>query len=211
MEYPRPVYDGKPMRYRSLRTVTQPVVEPVSLAEAKSHCRIDSDADDFYIVSLITAAREWVETYMDEALIHQQLVMRLDGFPAEIELPRPPMATSGTATAVSVTFTSDESGATAALSSSTYRVDRDTKPGIIRNTYGGAWPGHLTDYNSITVTWWAGRGDSGASVPRGVRNAILMLVGHFYEKRVAAEAGSLNDIPYGVKALLDAQRWGSYR
>jgi uncharacterized phiE125 gp8 family phage protein len=211
MEYPRPVYDGKPMRYRSLRTVTQPVVEPVSLAEAKAHCRIDSDADDFYIVSLITAAREWVETYMDEALIHQQLVMRLDGFPAEIELPRPPMATSGTATAVSVTFTSDESGATAALSSSSFRVDRDTKPGIIRNNYGGAWPGHLTDYNSITVTWWAGRGDSGASVPRGVRNAILMLVGHFYEKRVAAEAGSLNDIPYGVKALLDAQRWGSYR
>jgi uncharacterized phiE125 gp8 family phage protein len=211
MDYPRPVYDGKPMRYRSLRTVTQPVVEPVSLAEAKSHCRIDSDADDFYIVSLITAAREWVEAYMDEALIHQQLVMRLDGFPAEIELPRPPMATSGTATAVSVTFTSDESGATAALSTTTYRVDRDTKPGMIRNTYGGAWPGHLTDYNSITVTWWAGRGDSGSSVPQGVRNAILMLVGHFFEKRVAAEAGSLNDIPYGVKALLDAQRWGSYR
>jgi uncharacterized phiE125 gp8 family phage protein len=121
------------------------------------------------------------------------------------------MATSGTATAVSVTFTSDESGATAALSSATFRVDRDTKPGIIRNTYGGAWPGHLTDYNSITVTWWAGRGESGSSVPQGVRNAILMLVGHFYEKRVAAEAGSLNDIPYGVKALLDAQRWGSYR
>ncbi len=211
MDYPRPVYDGKPMRYRSLRTLTQPVVEPVSLAEAKAHCRIDSDADDFYVVSLITAAREWVETYMDEALIHQQLVMRRDGFPSEIELPRPPMANSGTATAVSVTFTSDQSGATAALSSTTYRVDRDTRPGVIRNTYGGAWPGHLTDYNSITVTWWAGRGGSGSSVPQGVRNAILMLVGHFYEKRVAAEAGSLNDIPYGVKALLDAQRWGSYR
>lgn len=211
MEYPRPVYDGKPMRYRSLRTLTQPVVEPVSLAEAKAHCRIDSDADDFYIVSLITAAREWAEAYMDEALIHQQLVMRLDGFPAEIELPRPPMANSGTATAVSVTFTSDQSGATAALSSSTYRVDRDTKPGVIRNTYGGAWPGHLTDYNSITVTWWAGRGDSGGSVPQGVRNAILMLVGHFFERRLAADSGSLNDIPYGVKALLDAHRWGSYR
>jgi uncharacterized phiE125 gp8 family phage protein len=211
MEYPRPVYDGKPMRYRSLRTVTQPVVEPVSLAEAKAHCRIDSDADDFYVVSLITAAREWVETYMDEALIHQQLVMRLDGFPAEIELPRPPMATSGTATAVSVTFTSDVSGATAALSSSTYRVDRDTRPGVIRNTYGGAWPGHLTDYNSVTVTWWAGRGESGSSVPQGIRNAILMLVGHFYERRLAADSGSLNDIPYGVKALLDAQRWGSYQ
>lgn len=211
MDYPRPVHDGKPMRYRSLRTQTQPLVEPVSLAEAKAHCRIDSDNDDFYLMSLITAAREWVETYMDEALIHQQLVMRLDGFPAEIELPRPPMATSGTSTAVSVTYTSDQSGATAELSSSSYRVDRDTKPGVIRNNYGGAWPGHLTDYNSITVTWWAGRGDSGQSVPRGVRNAILMLVGHWFERRLAADSGSLNDIPYGAKALLDAHRWGSYR
>lgn len=210
MDYPRPVYDGKPMRYRSLRTQTQPVVEPVSLADAKVHCRIDSDSDDFYLTSLITAAREWVEAYMDEALIHQQLVMRLDGFPAEIELPRPPMATSGTATAVSVTYTSDESGATAALSTTTYRVDRDTKPGIIRNNYGGAWPGHLTDYNSITITWWAGRGESGSSVPQGVRNAILMLVGHWFERRLAADSGAANDIPYGVKALLDAHRWGSY-
>lgn len=212
MDYPRPVYDsGKPMNYRSVRVVTQPVVEPVTLAEAKAHCRVDSTTDDAFIASLITAAREWVEVYMDEALLHQQLVMKLDGFPGEIELPRPPMATSGTHTAVSVTFTSDSSGATATLSSSTYRVDRDTRPGVIRNTYGGAWPGHLTDYNSISVTWWAGRGASGTSVPQGVRNAILMLVGHFYERRLAAEPGVLNDIPYGVKALLDAQRWGSYR
>lgn len=211
MDYPRPVYDGKPMRYRSVRTLVPPVVEPVSLAQAKIHCRIDSDTDDLYITSLITVAREYVEAYMDESLIHQQLVMRLDGFPAEFELPRPPMATSGTATAVSITYTSDESGATAALSSTAYRVDRDTKPGVIRNNYGKSWPGHLTDYNSITVTWYAGRGDSGASVPQSIRNAILMIVGHLFERRLAADTGSLNDIPYGVKALLDSQRWGSYR
>lgn len=211
MDYPRPMHGGTPMNYRSVRVLTPPVVEPVTLAEAKAHCRVDGSADDAFIVSLITAAREWVESYMDEALIQQQLIMRLDGFPAEIELPRPPMATAGTATAVSVTYTTDQSGATATLSTSAYRVDRDTMPGVIRNTYGGAWPGHLTDYNAVTVTWWAGRGDSGASVPQGIRNACLMLIGHWYERRLASEPGTMNDIPYGVKALLDAHRWGSYR
>lgn len=198
------------MRYRSLKTLTPPVVEPVSLADAKGHCRVDSNDDDSYIASLITAAREWVESYMDEALVHQQLVMRLDGFPVEIELPRPPMASAQAYTAVSVTYTLDETGATTTLPSSQYRVDRDSTPGVIRTNYGGAWPGHIMDYNSISVTWWAGRGDSGASVPQGVRNAILMLVGFWYERRLAADAGSINEVPFGVRALLDAQRWGSY-
>lgn len=209
MNYPRPA-SGRPMGYRSIKTLTPPVVEPVSLAEAKTHCRVDSTTDDAYIASLITAAREWVEAYMDESLVHQQLVMRLDGFPAEIELPRPPMATAGTATAVSITYTTDEGGTTATLATTQYRVDRDSTPGVMRPNYGGSWPGHLTDYNAVTVTWWAGRGASGAAVPQGVKNAILMIVGHLYERRLAADAGAVAEMPFGVRALLDAQRWGSY-
>lgn len=209
MNYPRPA-SGRPMGYRSIKTLTPPVVEPVSLAEAKTHCRVDSTTDDAYIASLITAAREWVEAYMDESLVHQQLVMRMDGFPAEIELPRPPMATAGTATAVSITYTTDEGGTTATLATTQYRVDRDSTPGVMRPNYGGSWPGHLTDYNAVTVTWWAGRGASGAAVPQGVKNAILMIVGHLYERRLAADAGAVTEMPFGVRALLDAQRWGSY-
>jgi uncharacterized phiE125 gp8 family phage protein len=196
------------MQYRSLRTAAQPTVEPVSVAEAKLHCRVDTDADDAYIAGLISAAREYVETYMDESLVHQQLVMRMDYFPVEISLPRPPMAATGT---VSITYTVDETMQTAVLSQSSYRVDRDSTPGAIRTLYGGSWPSHLRDANSITVTWWAGRGDSGHSVSRSVRNAILMLVGHWYERRLAAEPGALNEVPFGVKALLDSQKWGSYR
>ena len=210
MNYPRPA-SGRPMGYRSIKTLTPPVVEPVSLAEAKAHCRVDSTTDDAYIASLITAAREWVEAYMDESLVHQQLVMKLDGFPAEIELPRPPMATAGTATAVSIAYTTDESGSTTTLATTQYRVDRDSVPGVMRPNYGGAWPGHLTDYNAVTVTWWAGRGASGAAVSQGVKNAILMIVGHLYERRLAADAGAVTEMPFGVRALLDAQRWGSYR
>jgi uncharacterized phiE125 gp8 family phage protein len=97
------------VQYRSLTRQTQPAVEPVTLSEAKAHLRVDTTADDAYIGSLISAAREWCEQHLDRTLVHTQWVMRFDSFPPDgtmdIELPRPPMATTGTATAVALTFT----------------------------------------------------------------------------------------------------------
>lgn len=197
------------MRYRSLQTLTQPATEPVSLAEAKAHCRIDTDADDAYVGSLITAAREYCEAYSNETYLHTQYRMSLDSFPVEIEVPRPPMATSGTVTAVVVTYTL-ENQTTATLSTAEYRVDRDSTPGVLRTNYNGSWPSHLLDYNAVTVTWWGGRGASGTAVPQRVKNAILWLVGYWYERRMAADAVGLNEIPFGVKSLLDSAKWGAY-
>ena len=200
--------DGK--RYRSLKVQTQPVVEPVSVADAKAHCRIDTNTDDTYVAALVSAAREYVEAYMDESLIDQQLVMRLDAFPAVIELPRPPMSQTTSRTAVSITYVTGEAGTTATLATSQYRIDRDSKPGALRTLYAGSWPSHLLDYGSVTVTWWAGRGEDGGKVSRRVKAAILMLVGQWYERRMAADAASMSEMPFGVKALLDSAKWGSY-
>jgi uncharacterized phiE125 gp8 family phage protein len=200
--------DGK--RFRSLKALTQPVVEPVSLAEAKAQCRIDTTADDAYVVALIAAAREYVEAYMDESLIDRQYVMRLDAFPAVIELPRPPMSQTAERTAVSITYVTGESGATATLAATEYRVDRDSVPGRIRTLYAGSWPSHLLDYGSVTVTWWAGRGIDGTAVSQRVKAAMLMLVAQWYERRMAADAANLSEMPFGVRALLDSAKWGSY-
>jgi uncharacterized phiE125 gp8 family phage protein len=200
--------DGK--RYRSLKVQTQPVVEPVSVADAKAHCRIDTNTDDTYVAALISAAREYVEAYMDESLIDQQLVMRLDAFPAAIELPRPPMSQTASRTAVTIVYTANDAGSTATLATNQYRVDRDSTPGTLRPLYGGSWPSHLLDYGSVTVTWWAGRGEDGGKVSQRVKAAILMLVGQWYERRMAADAASMSEMPFGVKALLDSAKWGSY-
>ena len=200
--------DGK--RYRSLKVQTQPVVEPVSVADAKAHCRIDTNTDDTYVAALVSAAREYVEAYMDESLIDQQLVMRLDAFPAAIELPRPPMSQTASRTAVTIVYTANDAGSTATLATNQYRVDRDSTPGTLRPLYGGSWPSHLLDYGSVTVTWWAGRGEDGGKVSQRVKAAILMLVGQWYERRMAADAASMSEMPFGVKALLDSAKWGSY-
>jgi uncharacterized phiE125 gp8 family phage protein len=203
------------VQYRSLTRQTPPAVEPVTLAEAKAHLRVDTADDDAYITGLITAAREWVEQYLDRTLVHTQWVMRLDQFPASgmepIELPRPPIVASGTATAVSITLTS-ELGTTSTYSTAEYRVDRQSTPGAIRPLYGFTYPPHRIDDNSISVTWWAGYGASGTSVPATIRHAILLLLGFWYEHRSSVLVGSISkELEFSVKSLLDSQRWGTYR
>lgn len=56
--------------------VTPPAAEPVSVAEA--HARIDASDEDTLIGSLITAARELVETETARRLITQTLDGVLD-------------------------------------------------------------------------------------------------------------------------------------
>jgi len=190
-------------RYRSLRRAAVSSTEPVTLEEAKAHLRVDASDywDDEMITSYIITAREWIEDYIDRTVVTQQLVMKLDSFPEEIELPRPPVVTSGTATAVAVTYTTNESGATATLSTSSYRIDRDSIPAVLRTNYAGSWPSHIIDQNSVTVTWWAGYG---SAPPQRVKTAILMCVHELYEKRGDAQ------MPDAAKRLLDTVSWGSY-
>jgi uncharacterized phiE125 gp8 family phage protein len=203
------------VQYRSLVRQTAPAVEPVTLAEAKAHLRVDTADDDTYITGLIRAAREWCEQYLDRTLVNTQWVMRFDRFPPDgthdIELPRPPMVASGTATAVALTFTY-ENGTTATYSTASYRVDRASTPGAVKTLYGQAWPAHLQDDNSISVTWWGGYGPSGSDVPQSIRHAMLMLVAFWYDNRSTVLVGSISkQLEFAVESLLSSQKWGSYR
>ena len=203
------------MKYRSLTRQTGPAVEPVTLAEAKTHLRVDSTASDTEIAAMITAAREWCEQYLDRTLVHTQWVMRFDRFPTDgtedIELPRPPMAMAGTATAVTLAYTLEDA-TTASYGTASYRVDRAATPGAVKTNYAGTWPPHLQDDNSISVTWWGGYGPSGASVPAAIRHAMLMLIAHWYDNRGAVLIGSISKpLEFAVESLLSSQKWGSYQ
>lgn len=197
--------------FRSLTRHTPPTVEPVSLTEAKAHCRIDSGDDDAYVSSLIAASRDYVETILDLSLITQTWEARYDCFPLwEIILPRPPMQPSN----VTVIYR-DESGANQTITSSAnaFQVDAYATPGRIYPLYEGVWPAVRGDENSVTVRWTAGYGPSGSSVPQTVRSLILLQVAHLYEMRQPVVAGysQVLPVPQTFETLLAASGWGGYR
>ena len=201
------------MKYNSVTRATGPAVEPLTVAEAKLHLRVDISDDDAYIGTLITAAREWVENYLDRTLITTQLILRAAEFPTEeLELARPPMVASGTATAVVITYTLADT-TTATLSTALYRVDRTTTPGNVAPIINGTWPSDvIEDANAVAVTYWAGYGPTSASVPATIRHACLMLIGHWYDRRSAVLTGTISKpIEFAVESLLASNNWGQYR
>ena len=64
-----------------LQLTSGPVVEPVSLLEAKAHLRVDIPDDDALISALITAAGHYAETLTRRAFIAQSWKLVLDSFP----------------------------------------------------------------------------------------------------------------------------------
>ena len=201
------------MKYNSVTRATGPAVEPLTVAEAKLHLRVDISDDDAYIGTLITAAREWVEAYLDRTLITTQLILRAAEFPTEeLELARPPMVASGTATAVVITYTLADT-TTATLSTALYRVDRTSTPGNVAPIINGTWPSDvIEDANAVAVTYWAGYGPTSASVPATIRHAMLMLIGHWYESRSTVLVGvTSKPLEFAVESLLASNNWGQYR
>jgi uncharacterized phiE125 gp8 family phage protein len=198
------------MRYRSLRKITEPTSEPLTVAEAKQHLRVEHSDDDSIIENLITSAREYVETYLDCTLMLTQYKMMLDMFPAHIELPKSPLSTVSGYDSVILTYTTDTE-IKITLSSTEYRVDAHAVPAVLRTNYGDSWPAHLADYNSIEVTFWAGYGSTSASVPQRIRNAMLMLITHLYENRSSVQLGVVaHVVPDSMRMLLDSAKFGGY-
>jgi hypothetical protein len=235
------------MRYRSL-VRNEEGAEPVTLAEAKLHLRIDNTDDDDLISALITTARRWAEDYCDRTFIVSFYTLSLDSFygaigspvqfglkadgnniegrqgtvpQLDIEIPRPPLSpvdAENQDNPISITYIPTAGGTRTTLASSEYRVDYDATPGVARPLYGKTWPSHLVDQNSVQVTFYAGPSAYWVNSPNvgklnlaPVQSAIKMLVGHLWSNRDASTETTLSEVPFGVKAMLDTLRWGSYR
>jgi len=198
------------LRYRSVRRLQEPAVEPVSVSQAKEHLRIDASFsdDDLYLQTLITAARVWVENAADRTLIRSQWQIKFDMFPSnDIELRRPPLMSDP----VVVTYVPSNTGNYTPVAFTDFRTDRDSEPQVIRPQWNGSWPTARGAENDVTITYWAGYGESGDDVPAAARHTILMLVAHWYTAREAVTPGGMNPVPMGVEALMGTINWGQYR
>jgi uncharacterized phiE125 gp8 family phage protein len=181
-----------------LALTTGPAVEPVTAAELKDHCRIDTDADDDYIDSLLLAARLDTEMVQHRQLITATYTLKMDRFPREdyIDLPRPPAQS-----VTSITYV-DDSGVTQTLSASTYTLDAAGDPGRVYLNYDYTWPSIRGQRNAVTVVYVAGYGDTAADVPETTRHSIRLKAAHWYENREPVLTGSIaTPIPDTIRRL----------
>ena len=158
--------------------VGEPGTEPVSLADAKSHLRIDHERDDALVAGLIAAARRHVEHETGTALIEQLWRRYLDDWPLgrTVHLrPHPVRRLIG------VTLY-DEGGDPHPMPGDWMRLDTVSRPARL-HVSDAVPPGAAM--NGIEIEFAAGMGETDADVPDGLKRAVLLLVAHWYEFRGA--------------------------
>lgn len=179
-----------------IRIVTPPATEPVTLAEAKLHLRVDGTDEDALITRLISAAREQAEQELDRSVAPQTLQLMLDAFPAgAIRLPRGPV--------ISVTSLQyvDEAGVLQTVGGANYALDDAQIDAWLLPAYGFDWPATRDEANAVRVTYTAGW----ASCPAAVQQWVLLAVGTLYASREADTDRPA--LPQGfARALLDRYR-----
>ena len=183
------------------RLITGPAADPIKLAEAKLHLRVDHSDDDVKIASLIKAATAHVDGrsgILGRCLVTQTWELTLDEFPdGEIEIPLGPVASI-----TSIKYR-DASNVEQTLSSALYTFD-DTRTSAYVVPVDD-WPATYDVTNAVTVRFIAGT--AVASIPEAIRHAMLLLIGHWYEERNAVNVGNISSVlPFTVEALLAPYR-----
>ena len=176
-----------------------PSEEPVSLIEAKAHCRIDDDTEDTLIASLILAARLHVEQSLGLALITQSWSLYLDAWPGSewVELPLAPLAT------IDAVRLYDASNDAITLDNAPFQIDRISRRPRLARPQGQSWPVPGRAINGIEIAFTAGYGTTADDVPMPLRQAVKLLVAHWYEGREPVVLGDdANCVPLTVASLI---------
>ncbi len=179
-----------------MKVITPPLIEPVSLAEVKAQIGIQAtDTEhDALITRRIKEAREWAENYTGRAFITQTREIRWDKFAYEHELP-------SALTVVSVKYI-DEDGTEQTLGSNYFFLDTYA---FIPEVYAGwsvLWPSTREERNAVRIQYTAGYGPLSTDVPTLIKEAIILLVGHWMNFQPQSEHG-ISRIPYAVRDILD--------
>ncbi|MGQ3293671.1 MAG: head-tail connector protein, partial [Shinella sp.] len=190
-----------------LKLVTPAAAPVVSLADAKRHLRVLHDDDDGYIEALVETAIgliDGADGWLGRALGEQTWEYSLDRFPCSdvygrtgrINIPLAPLISVDT-----VEYTGSD-GVDAVITGFRPFGIGSTQPGYILPAIGNSWPSTICEPEVVRIAFKAGYED----LPVGIKHAILLMIGHWYENREDISDGKLVELPLASKALLMPHR-----
>ena len=191
-------------QHRGNRLQTEPAVEPITLAELKTHLRISGTDEDDFLTPLIAEVRQEAEDATGLALITQVWQLTLDRWPsmreewwdgereghidliyggerqnyASVVLPRYPLQTVDT-----VNVYNEAGTPTAVTVADVFDIDTQSLRGRMTIERGATWPIALRANNAIEITYTAGYGDAALAVPAPIKRALKQWAAYAYEKR----------------------------
>ena len=181
--------------------IAAPAAAPVSLEEAKLHCRVEGDAENTLITGLVSAAVAYLDGYigiLGRALVTQTWRQDFCRFGAKMRLPLRPVGS------ITVVTYFDGNNAEQTLPSSVYDLFTDATGSYMGLKPDQDWPSSYDRPDAISVTYIAGV--AADAVPPPIKQAILLMVGHWYANREAVSEAQMNDVPMAVEALLRPYR-----
>lgn len=191
-----------------LTRATAPAEEPVTLALAKAHLRIDHTAEDTLITAWIAAARRLTEDYCHQFWVEQEVVLTYAGFPAAgcaFELPFQPIVS------VDEIAYLDGAGVSTVLDAADYQTWLDHTPPLIAPAPETDWPEtQFAAFAAVTLELTVGFGDA-ADVPEQVATAILLTLGNWDENRGDQNVLIAKGLPPAARFLLDTLWTGAYK
>lgn len=140
--------------------VSEPKLEPLTIAEAKQHCAISQDDENAVLYRYIIAARMAAEQYLGRGLYTQTRKVQAPDFADVIYLPyaAPLQNDSGASPSTApVVQYYDTNGTLQTLASSYYTVDTTSLPGRIVRAPNQSWPAVQSDrLVTVIVTYVCG-------------------------------------------------------
>jgi uncharacterized phiE125 gp8 family phage protein len=184
---------------RVSQLITKPAREPLTLAEAKLHLRVDDDHtdDDALIAGLIASARERAENYTHRVFITQTWESRFNYFSGWMLLPHAPLQSVSSVTYI------DNNGTEQTVATSVYEVDTFSPLGGVYLGYSQTWPSPRVEPQAVRIRFVAGYGDYGSDTPQPIRQAMLLMISDMYENRETGGVGT-SAFAYQTSATIEA-------
>ena len=184
--------------YRSLKEVTLSTTPLFTTAEAKDFLKVDTTADDTLIDNLIKAATQSCQIYTNQYFLNTVVEQYSDKWTEVYTLYKSPVST------ITHIKYYDTNNVEQTYNPDNYILDDVSKPARIGLAVDATLPDLADRINAVHVKYTVGYGTASSDVPDGIKQAVLLTLGNWYENRQSVITGrTATELPLSSQYLLD--------